>query len=146
MKYLVSFILLVSCLTASSEDLVFLNDESAISNGYPFSKATQVGNVLYLSGELGVDPKTNKLVSGGIEAETRQLMKNISLTLKKYNSSLDRVAKCTVFLADIKEWSKFNEVYKTFFSGNYPARSAMAGSGLGLSARVEVECIAVVNE
>jgi len=83
-------------------------------------------------------------VKGGIVAETKQVMINISNTLQKYNSSLDRVAKCTVFLADIKEWSKFNDVYKTFFIKNHPARSAMAGSGLGLSARVEVECIAVV--
>ena len=140
---LVLFILFINQI-CFAEEVIFLNDKSDAKNNYPFSKATQVGNLLFLSGELGVDPKTGKLVKGGIVAETKQLMKNISNTLQKYNSSLNKVAKCTVFLADIKEWAKFNSVYKTFFTDNYPARSAMAGSGLGLSARVEVECIAVV--
>ena len=146
LKLILILVLFMNAPIILSTEIIFLNDESASNNTYPFSKATQVGEILFLSGELGVDPKTGKLVEGGIVKETKQVMKNISSTLKKYNSSLDRVAKCTVFLADIKEWSKFNEVYKTFFTKNYPARSAMAGSGLGLSARVEVECIAVVND
>jgi len=137
---------ILSGFSVFAQEVKFLNTEANKSSDLPFSKATQVGDLLFLSGELGVDPRTGKLVNGGIIPESKQLMENISETLKHFNSSLDRVAKCTVFLADIKEWSQFNEVYRTFFTGNYPARSAVAGSGIGLGARVEVECIAVVNE
>ncbi len=115
-------------------------------NTYPFSGAVRVGNMLYLSGALGNDPKTMKLVPGGIEAETRQTLENIKATLERNGSDLDHVIKCTVFMADIKEWPKMNEVYKTYFLKHFPARSAVAGSGLALDARVEIECIAVIKE
>jgi len=146
MRLVPLMICLLSSFSISAQEVRFLNFESTSSSNLPFSKATQVGELLFLSGELGVDPKTGKLVKGGIKPESKQVMINISATLKHFNSSLDRVAKCTVFLADIKEWSQFNDVYRTFFKGNYPARSAVAGSGIGLDARVEVECIAVVND
>ncbi len=143
---IVTFILLMmSGFVHSVESVKFLNSDANLKLGFPFSEATQVGELLFLSGQLGVDPATSKLVKGGIRPETKQLMLNISATLKRFNSSLNRVAKCTVFLADIKEWSEFNEVYRSFFKGNYPARSALASSGLALGARVEVECIAVVS-
>jgi reactive intermediate/imine deaminase len=146
MKYLICIIVLVTAHCVSAENVIFLNDKSDATKNYPFSKATQVGDILFLSGELGIDPKTGKLAEGGIEAESKQLMINISNTLGKYNSSLDKVAKCQVFLADIKDWPKFNAIYRTFFNkGKIPARSAMAVSGLALSAKIEVECIAVVN-
>ncbi len=146
MRLLITIILLSVSFLSVADDLVFLNDPADTNKQYPFSKATRVANLLFLSGELGVDPKTGKLVKGGIVPETKQLMKNIAATLKKYNSSLNRVAKCTVFLADIKDWPKFNDIYRSFFTNNYPARSAMAVSGLGLGAQLEVECIAVVND
>ncbi|MBV1907843.1 MAG: Rid family detoxifying hydrolase [Kangiellaceae bacterium] len=142
-------LLVISCLILASsvtaQTLIFHNDTANKNSGLPFSKAAQVGHLLFLSGELGVNPITKTLVAGGIEAETKQLMSNIAATLKQYGSSLDKVAKCTVFLADISEWSTFNKVYVTFFDKNFPARSALAASGLALSARVEVECIAVVD-
>lgn len=144
-KLLCLSLLFASGFAYCAEPVKFLNTKSSKKLDLPFSKATQVGDLLFLSGELGVDPVTGKLVKGGIKPEAKQLMLNISATLKQFNSSLDNVAKCTVFLVDIKEWAAFNEVYRTFFKGNYPARSALAGSGLGLGARVEVECIAVVG-
>jgi len=137
--------LLLVCSSTFAADVIFHKDKNGAFKDLPFSKATQVGDLLFLAGELGVDPKTGKLVPGGIEAETEQVMKNIATTLDKYHSSLELVAKCTVFLADIKEWSTFNQVYRRFFKHNFPARSALAGSGLGLNARVEVDCIAVVR-
>ncbi|HEY5825605.1 MAG TPA: Rid family detoxifying hydrolase [Cyclobacteriaceae bacterium] len=115
-------------------------------NTYPFSGAVRVGNTLYLSGALGTDPKTMKLIPGGIEAETKQTLENIKATLERNGSDLDHVVKCTVFMADIQEWPKMNEVYKTYFLKHFPARSAVAGSGLALGARVEIECIAVIKE
>lgn len=144
MKSLAFFLTILLTQPLFATELKFLNEPRAEKSGLPFSKATQVGNLLFLSGELGIDLKTKRLVKGGIEAESQQVMKNIAKTLKLFGSDLSKVAKCTVFLADIEEWSKFNQVYVTFFKENFPARSAVAGSGLALSARVEVECIAVI--
>lgn len=111
----------------------------------PFSDAVRVGHMLYLSGQLGVDPETGKLAEGGIAAETRQTMENIKASLERYGSSMAEVVKCTVFLADIKEWAAMNEVYITYFPTNPPARSALGTSGLGLGARTEIECWATVK-
>ena len=122
----------------------FVQSPYAAMQVLPFSEAVRVGNMLYLSGQIGNRPGTLDLVSGGIEAESRQCMENIRAILERNNSSLGRVIKCSVFLADIAEWPRFNEVYKTYFPASPPARSALAASGLALGARVEVECIAVV--
>ncbi len=112
----------------------------------PFSEAVRVGNTVYLSGQLGITPGTTELVPGGIAEETRQTMENIRAVLERHGSSLDRVVKCTIFLADIAEWPRMNEVYVTYFRDKKPARSAVAGSGLALGARVEIDCIAVVED
>jgi reactive intermediate/imine deaminase len=110
----------------------------------PFSPAVRAGSLLFLAGKIGTD-STGKLVAGGIRAETRQTMENIRAELLRNGSSMDRVAKCTAFLADMSEWATMNEVYATFFPGPKPARSAMGANGLALGARVEIECIAVVD-
>jgi reactive intermediate/imine deaminase len=112
----------------------------------PFSPAVRVGNTLYVSGQIGALPgsKTLTLAPGGITAEARQAMENIRAILEQHGSSMDHVVKCTVFLADIKDWPAFNEVYREFFKTHFPARSALAASGLAYNARTEVECIAVI--
>jgi 2-iminobutanoate/2-iminopropanoate deaminase len=109
----------------------------------PFSPAVRVGNVLYLSGQLGVD-STGKLAPGGIEAETRQTLTNIKRLLEANGSSMDHVVKCLVMLADIGEWARMNTVYLTFFPVHKPARSAFGATGLALGARLEIECIATL--
>ena len=96
---------------------------------------------MFLAGELGT-AGDGKLVAGGIKPETRQTMDNIQTTLAANDLSWDNVVKCTVFLADIAEWPVFNDVYKTYFNGDCPARSALGANGLALGARVEIECIA----
>lgn len=113
----------------------------------PFSPAVRVGNMLYLAGQIGTSANAGgAVVSGGIAAETKQVMLNITDVLQKTGSDLEHVVKCTVFMADMKEWDAMNEVYKTFFkNGKYPARSALGTSGLALNARVEIECVAVVK-
>jgi reactive intermediate/imine deaminase len=111
----------------------------------PFSDAVRVGSMLYLSGKIGNIPGTAQLAEGGIAGETRQTMENIKAALEKYGSSLDEVVKCTVFLADIAEWGAMNEVYRTYFPVNPPARSALGSSGLALGARVEIECLAALR-
>jgi 2-iminobutanoate/2-iminopropanoate deaminase len=110
----------------------------------PFSEAVQVGNTLYLSGQIGTAPGTLELVPGGTLAQARQVMENIKTVLERRGSSLDHVVKCTVFLTDMKDWPAFNDVYRQYFKTRLPARSALGANGLALGARVEVECIAVV--
>ncbi|MEL6859665.1 MAG: RidA family protein [Pseudomonadota bacterium] len=109
--------------------------------GFPFSSAVEVDGWIYLAGELGTT-SDGALVPGGIGPETRQTMDNIQTTLATNGLGWDRVVKCTVFLADIAEWPAFNEIYKTYFTGDFPARSALGANGLALGARVEIECIA----
>ena len=110
----------------------------------PFSEAVRVGETLYLSGQLGHLPGKRQLAPGGIGPETRQTMENIRVALERHGSSLDQVVKCTVFLADIRDWPAFNEVYVQYFKKHLPARSALAASGLALGALVEVECVAYI--
>jgi len=113
------------------------------SKQLPFSKAVQVGSILFLSGEIGMDYGTMKIVSGGIEAETRQCLDNVKATLERCGSSMDKVFKCTVMIADMKEWPLMNEVYVTYFNKDrLPARSALGANGLAMGARVEIECMA----
>ena len=113
----------------------------------PFSDAARVGNILYLSGEIGVDYGTMKVVPGGIKAETKQTLDNIKATLEKYGTSMDNVFKCTVMIGDMKEWPLMNEVYVTYFKKDrLPARSAIGANGLALGAKVEIECLATVDK
>lgn len=119
----------------------FYSSPEAKKAGLPFSQAVRVGDVLYLSGALGNVPGKMELVPGGLEAETRQTMANIGAVLKANGLTFDDVFKCTVMLADMKEWAAFNKVYVTYFKPErLPARSAFGASGLALNARVELEC------
>ncbi len=129
---------------AGKTDVEWLNPPGTDTSNRPFSTAVRVDNMLYLSGALGFVPGTGKLAEGGIQAETRQTLENISATLEMFGSSMDRVVKCNVFLADIAEWAAMNEVYITFFP-NKPARNAIGDIGLGAGARVEIECMAVID-
>ncbi len=112
------------------------------NRGLPFSEAVRVGDMLYVSGQLGTDASL-KVVPGGIQAETRQALENIRVILERHGSSLDRVVKCTAMLADMKEWAAMNTEYRKFFGRDLPARSAFGCNGLAMNARVEIECIAV---
>jgi 2-iminobutanoate/2-iminopropanoate deaminase len=123
-------------------EIEYLTSESM--KGLPFSEAVQVGDMLYLSGQLGRD-SSGRLVPGGIAAETHQTMENIKETLERYGSSLDHVIKATVMMADMSEWGEMNKVYVTYFPNHLPARSALGANGLALGARVEIECLAVLK-
>jgi reactive intermediate/imine deaminase len=126
-----------------SNEPVFITAPGAAAS-LPFSDAVRVGNILYLSGKIGTDAATYQLVPGGIGPETRQALENIRTTLEANGSSMDRVFKCQVFLADMKEWPAMNAVYVTFFPNHKPARSAFGATGLALNARTEIECAATV--
>ena len=110
----------------------------------PFSPAVRVGDLIFLSGQIGTDASASGgVVAGGIEAETRQTLDNIQKVLADIGSSMDKVVKCTVMMADMKEWDRMNTIYTSYFKqGRLPARSALGANGLALGARVEIECIA----
>ena len=131
--------------TTEETPIAFLTSPGAEGSNLPFSEAVRVGDMLYLSGQLGIPPGAGELVPGGIQPETRQVLDNIQAALERHGSSMDRVVKCTVFLADIAEWPSMNEVYTTNFPENPPARSALAAKDLAFDARVEIECMAVVK-
>jgi reactive intermediate/imine deaminase len=117
-----------------------------LPEGLPFSEAVRVGNTVYLSGQMGIVPGTMRLAPGGIREQVRQTMENIKTTLETHGAAMRNLVKCTVMLADISDWPAFNEVYRTFFEEQrYPARSAFGANALALGARVEVECIAVLD-
>lgn len=125
-------------------DIEYLQMPGSENLDLPFSAAVRVGDTLYVSGNIGNVPGTLELAEGGIQGETRQTLENIKRVVERFGSSMDRVVKCTVFLADMAEWGAMNEVYRTYFT-NPPARSALGASGLALNARVEIECIAVIG-
>lgn len=124
----------------------FRNSGKVLPRNLPFSELVRHGNTLYLSGQIGIEPGTMKLVPGGVREEARQTMENIKTTLEAHGYAMGNLVKCTVMLADIADWPAFNDVYKTFFSSDYPARSAFGTTGLAMGARVEVECIGAVGE
>lgn len=111
----------------------------------PYSQAIKVDNFIFAAGQIGVHPKTGKLVSGGIKAETRQTLENQAAVLTAGGSSLDKVASTTVYLIDmVSDYAAMNEVYKEFFPKNPPARATVEVSRLAMGARVEIQLIAIV--
>jgi reactive intermediate/imine deaminase len=114
---------------------------------YPFSSAVRVGDMLYLSGQMGTQivDGAPKLVTGGIEAETKQTLENIKTVLAKAGSSLERVIECKVMMADMVDWPKMNVIYASYFPGAKPARSAWGANGLALGGKVEITCIALAG-
>ncbi len=110
----------------------------------PYSVANSWGNLVFTAGQLGLDPKTNELAPGGIEAETRQALTNIKHVLESSGSSLGNVLKTTVFLKDMNEFSRMNAVYGEFFTENYPARSTVQVAALPKGGAVEIETIAAI--
>lgn len=121
----------------------FLDSGKVYPPNVPLAEAVRVGGTLYLSGQIGIQPGTLKLVPGGLAAESRQTMENIKTTLEAHGYSMTDLVKCTVMLAEISRWGEFNEIYKTYFEpGRFPARSALGVAGLAIGAQVEVDCIA----
>ena len=155
-KFFFFIILLQSCLSlnvankkvasnsqSSQNEIQYVNSDETKEKGYPFSDATVVNGIIYLSGAIGTLPD-GSLISGGIAAETRQTMINIKNRLEKMGGSMDDIFKCTCMLADIKDWPLMSQEYKKFFNPDkLPARSAFAGSGLALGAKLEIGCMAI---
>ena len=112
----------------------------------PYSLAIQTGQLVYTSGQIGLDPETGELVSGGIDAETRQVLTNLRNVLEASGSSLGDVIKTTVFLRDMADFAKMNGIYAEFFNQNPPARSTVAVAGLPKGGSIEIEVVATLRE
>jgi len=122
--------------------LEVLGAEKTKQHNLPFSEAVAVGDLLFLSGQIGTIPGQMKLVTGGIQAQTKQTMLNIFTVLEKYGSSANKIIKCTIFLDNIGDWQQMNIAYIDALGTHRPARSALGADGLALGANVEIECIA----
>lgn len=111
----------------------------------PISPAIVVGQLVYTSGHIGIDPKTGRMVEGGLEAEAEQVLKNLATVLDAAGSSMMHVVKATVFLADMNDYATMNEIYRKHFRQDFPARSAVQVARLPANARIEIEVVAVLK-
>lgn len=109
----------------------------------PYNQAIKVGNMLFASGQLGLNPETGDFAEGGIKEQTEQAFRNVKAILAEAGMTIDNVVKTTVFLADMADFAAMNEVYASQFNGDFPARSAVAVKTLPKNGLVEVEVIAV---
>jgi 2-iminobutanoate/2-iminopropanoate deaminase len=110
----------------------------------PYSQAIKVGNLVYTSGQIPIDPATDNFVEGGIKEQTRQSLTNVQAILKEAGLTMENVVKTTVFMADMNDFADMNTVYAEFFAEPYPARSAVAVKTLPKGALVEIEVVAAV--
>lgn len=111
----------------------------------PYSQAIQVGNLVYTSGQIPIDPSTGAFVEGGIKEQTRQSLTNVKAILEEAGLSMSDVVKTTVFMADMGDFAEMNAIYAEFFSEPYPARSAVAVKTLPKGALVEIEVVAAIE-
>ena len=110
----------------------------------PYSQAIIAGTMIYTSGQLPIEPETGEMVANDITLQTRMCLKNVQAILEEAGSNMDKIVKTTVFLSDMANFVKMNEVYKEFFSGDFPARSAFQVARLPKDALVEIEVVAIL--
>jgi 2-iminobutanoate/2-iminopropanoate deaminase len=136
-KILLSLFILTVCF------YTFAQQEVAPKPVAPYSQSVMTGTgLLFVSGQIPMNPETGKLVGGDIKDATKQAMKNIGVILKRNDMDFSNVVKCTVFLTDIRDYGAMNEVYRTFFKDGFPAREAIEVSNLPVGARIEISAIA----
>lgn len=109
----------------------------------PYSQAILVGDTLYCSGQIAIDPETGHMLSDGIEAETERVLENMAAVLAAADMSLEHVVQCRVYLTDINDYGQVNEIYGQYFAENSPAREAVGVASLPRGAKVEISCVAV---
>jgi len=126
-------------------DRIIIKTEKAPAAVGPYSQAIRHGELIFSAGQIPLDPQTGKIVEGGIEAQTRQVLENLSAVLKAGGSGIDRVIKMTVFMTDLKLFTAMNTVYAEYFPHDPPARSAVQVSALPLGAMIEMEGVAVCS-
>lgn len=110
----------------------------------PYAQANIIGDLVITSGQIPIDPATGNLVEGDIEAQTKQVFENLKAVLEAAGSGLDKIVKTTCFMDNMNDFAKMNEVYASFFSGDYPSRSAVEVAKLPKGALIEIEAIAYI--
>ena len=119
---------------------IIATDQAPAAIG-PYSQATQYGNLLFVSGQIPLDPKTGELVEGDIEVQTKQVLENVQAIIKAAGMTLQDVVKCSCFLKDMEDFVKFNAVYNSYFAESLPARETVEVARLPKDARVEISAI-----
>ncbi|EGD48038.1 endoribonuclease L-PSP [Ruminiclostridium papyrosolvens DSM 2782] len=125
-------------------DLQIISTDKAPAAIGPYSQAVKCGNVIYTSGAIPIDPNSGNVVAGGAAQQAEQAIKNLAEVLKGAGAGLGNVVKTTVFIKDMNDFTAINDVYKSFFTDNYPARSCVEVARLPKDVLVEIECIAVL--
>ena len=146
MKRVILAVVAILCLSSFADAQT--QKRKAVKTGTPngiFSPAIIVGDLVFTSGQIGLDPKTGQFPEGGIEAQLEQVFRNLTAVLEASGSSIDHVVKATVFLADMNDYNKMNELYRTKFKGDPPARSTVQVARLPRDARIEIEVVAVLK-
>ena len=141
-----AFTIVMLTLTAAAQAKRAIETSDAPKAIGPYSQAIVANGIVFTAGQIGTDPKTGTLVEGGVEAQTEQVLKNLEAVLKASGSGLDQVVKTTVFLADMNDFAKMNEVYAKRFKALFPARSTVQVARLPRDAKIEIEVIAVVRK
>jgi len=121
-----------------------INTEKAPAPIGPYSQAVKAGGFLYISGQVAINPATNELIKGGVKEEAQQVMKNLQAILDEAKLTFEHVVKTTIFLTDMSLFAEVNEVYGSYFNGDYPARETVAVKGLPKAVNVEISMIAEV--
>lgn len=137
---LLLFLLLASC--SMKKDIIIINHSNLPKPIGPYSHSTSYGNLIFISGQIGLDPKSNTLKQG-IEAQTVQVFENLKIILENNHSDLKHITKTTIFITDIKQFEAVNRIYGEYFKNNFPARSTIQVVSLPKNASIEIECIAV---
>ena len=132
-------------MAGTTPDRAVVMTESAPPAVGPYSQAIRMGDLVFTSGQIALELDTGRLVPGGVASQARQCLKNLEAVLSAAGAELDDVVKVTIFLAEIHDFDTVNEVYRTYFDTDPPARSTVAVAGLPLGARVEIEAIARVS-
>lgn len=143
MKYILAILSLVFLFSCKSTNRVAINRQANLPKPIgPYSYATNHGNLIFLSGQIGIDPLTGTL-KNGVEEQTKQIFENIKVILKDHDSDVNHIIKTTIFLTDIKQFEQVNDLYSSYFQHQFPARSTIVVVALPKNALLEIECIAV---
>ena len=138
-----TFFILMFVTTLFAQEKTVIKSPDAPAAIGPYSQAIMVGNTLYCSGQIAIDPATSKMLSESIQTETRQVLKNLGAVLRAAGMDYSNVVQATVYLADMNDYKVMNEIYGEFFKENPPARATVQVGSLPRDARVEIACIAV---
>ena len=148
MKKLILMFVVIACASSYAIGQTAGGKRRAVKTGPPngiFTPAIITGDLVFTSGQIGIDAKTGQLAEGGFEGQLQQVFKNLTAVLEASGSSIDHVVKATVFLADMNDYNTMNELYRKQFKGDPPARTTVQVARLPRDAKIEIEMIAVVK-